>query len=440
MRKPRGDVFTALNFLVMGVGCAARGQVAKGLLLLAGQASYIFFLLSFGLRYLSEFLTLGNNEQYTVWNEELQINQVITGDNSMLILLFGILTVAVTILFVYVYIINIRFGFKALQMKNEGQPLPTFREDLKTLWNDKYHLVLLTLPTLGLLILTVLPLIFMISMAFTNFDRDHQPPGKLFTWVGFENFKEILWSNPRKSQTFLSVLGWTLIWAVSATTTCYFGGMALALLINRKGVRFKKMWRAFFAITIAVPQFVSLLLMRQFLNDNGTLNNMLLNLELIEAPIRFLTSDLARVTVIVVNLWVGVPYTLLITTGILMNIPADLYESARIDGASPFVMFRKITLPYMLFVTAPYLITQFAGNINAFNVIFLLTNGNPRSIEYYQAGKTDLLITWLYRQTVDEQDFKLASTIGIIIFFIIGTLSLISFNLFASKKREDEFS
>ncbi|MDR0292751.1 MAG: sugar ABC transporter permease [Oscillospiraceae bacterium] len=438
MGQSKAKVITGLNFAVMGAGCAARGQVAKGILLFAAQCSYICFMVFFGAGYLAGFRTLGVTEQTAAWNESLQINETIKGDNSMLILLFGILSLAVTALFIYLYIVNIRLGFKALQAEREGRRPPTFREDLRSLWNDKYHLVLLTLPAIGLLAFTVLPQIFMVCMAFTNFDKTHQPPGKLFTWVGFDNFKEIFWSNPRKSQTFLRILGWTLTWAVTATATCYFGGIALALLINKKGIRLKKMWRSFFVITIAVPQFVSLLLIRQFLNDNGTLNILLQNWGLIDQPIMFF-RDYARQTVLFVNFWIGVPYTMLITTGILMNIPADLYESARMDGAGPFLTFRKITVPYMFFVTAPYLITQFVGNINNFNVIYLLTGGEPKSLDYYKAGKTDLLITWLYKQTVDEQDYKLASTLGIIIFIIIGAFSLLSFNLFAGGGKEENF-
>ncbi|MCL1820221.1 MAG: sugar ABC transporter permease [Oscillospiraceae bacterium] len=434
----KGDVFTRLGFLIMGAGCAARGQIAKGLLLLAAQASYIYFMFSFGVVYLSDFATLGTVEQTTVWDEAVQINRVVPGDNSMMILLFSLLTIFISLIFLYVYFTSVRVGYQALKRHRAGAAMPTFIDDLKSLWNDKYHFVLLTLPTLGLLAFTVLPIIFMVAMAFTNLDRNHQPPGNLFTWVGFENFKEIFFSHPLKSRTFYRVLGWTLTWAVTATATCYIGGVALAILINNKRVQLKNMWRTFFVITIAVPQFASLLFIRQLLNDNGTLNIVLQNLGMITEPIKFLSTH-ARITVLVVNFWIGVPYTMLITTGILMNIPEDLFESARIDGAGPITIFRRITLPYLFFVTAPFLITQFVGNINNFNVIFLLTNGEPRTLDYFQAGKTDLLITWLYRQTVDEQNFNMAASIGIMIFIIVSVFSLITFNIVASGKKEEEF-
>ncbi|MEG1875653.1 MAG: sugar ABC transporter permease, partial [Angelakisella sp.] len=170
------------------------------------------------------------------------------------------------------------------------------------------------------------------------------------------------------------------------------------------------------------------------------INVILQQLGLTSGPIPFLTDGtLAKITLIVVNMWVGIPYTMLITSGILMNIPADLYESAKIDGAGPIKIFGSITLPYMIFVTTPYLITQFINNMNNFNVIFLLNAGDPKTLDYFQAGKTDLLVTWLYKQTVTEQNYNLAATIGIIMFVITAVVSLIVYNSSASVKKEDEF-
>jgi len=130
---------------------------------------------------------------------------------------------------------------------------------------------------------------------------------------------------------------------------------------------------------------------------------------------------------------------MLITSGILKNIPADLYEAARIDGASPARQLRSITLPYMFIITAPYLITQFIGNINNFNAIYFLTAGGPPVVAYYNAGATDLLVTWLYKLTVDHQDFNLASVIGILTFVVCAIIAIVTFNITASAKKEETF-
>lgn len=141
-------------------------------------------------------------------------------------------------------------------------------------------------------------------------------------------------------------------------------------------------------------------------------------------------------TVIVINLWVGIPYTLLQVTGILQNIPGELYEAAKIDGANAVQIFFKITLPYMLFVMTPYLITQFTGNINNFNVIYLLSGGNPTPVDA-TAGKTDLLVTWLYKLTVDKNYYNLGAVIGIMTFIVLAIVALVTYRNTASYKDEE---
>ncbi|MBQ2348097.1 MAG: sugar ABC transporter permease [Clostridia bacterium] len=240
---------------------------------------------------------------------------------------------------------------------------------------------------------------------------------------------------------FVELTKWTIVWAIFATFTNYIGGMVLALMINKKSIKFKTLWRTLFVITIAVPQFVTLLLMNQILQDDGVANIILGYLGI--SPISFFNGSAltARITVIVINMWIGVPYTILQTTGILMNIPEDLYESARIDGATPVVQFFEITLPYMLFVTTPYLIQSFVGNINNFNVIYLLTKGSPnKDANLYQAGQTDILVTWLFKLTLDQNDYNTAAAVGILVFIVCATLSLITFNLSKSSRNEEEFA
>jgi len=435
-----GDIWTRLSALIMGLGNLRRGQLLKGLIMLAFEIGFILFHVLFGWQYLKDFGTLGTQEQARVWDEAAQIYRRVPGDNSMLILLFSVLTLATLIPFLMIWVTNMKSALKVQKQAEAGVKPNSFLQDVKTLLDERFHITLLTLPMLTLAAFTVLPIVFMVLIAFTNFDKLHQPPGSLFTWVGMTNVTDVFWGDELKSRTFFGILGWTLVWAVFATFTNYILGMILAMLINKKGIRFKKMWRTIFVVTIAVPQFVSLMLVSKMFTDTGVVNVLLEKMKLITDPLPFLTDPMfARVLVIVVNLWVGIPYTMLMTTGILMNIPADLYESASIDGAGPVRQFFSITLPYMLFVTTPQMITTFVGNINNFNVIYLLTTGGPLTLEYYQAGKTDLLVTWLYKLTVNEQNYSLASTIGIFIFLIVSSISLLVYNMTGSVKKEDQF-
>lgn len=438
-----GDFLTKLSFVVMGASNFFRGQIIKGLLFLLAELAYIYYLVNIGLSSFAGLSTLGIKQQGMVMDEELGIFVVQQGDNSMLILLAGVIAIAVTALFLVIWKANINSAYEAQSIKQQGKKLPTFSMDVATYFDNKLYRTLMTPPLIGIMLFTVLPLFFMILIAFTNFDNAHQPPGNLFTWVELDNFKTMLFSGEKIAKTFWLVLGWTLIWAVLATFLNYIGGILLALLINRKGTRFKGFWRTIFVISIAIPQFVSLLIIRTMLNDSGAINMLLREIGLIGKQdfLPFLSDPTwARVTVVIVNLWVGVPYTMLVTTGILQNIPRELYEAAKVDGANPFVIFVKITMPYVIFVTTPYLITQFIGNINNFNVIYFLTGGGPASLDYYQAGKTDLLVTWLYKLTTGTmKDYSYASVIGIMVFVLSATFSLITYRRTTAYKSEEEF-
>lgn len=438
----KGDWTVKLSYVVFGFGNMMKGQIIKGLLFLATEVAYIYFMISFGFIYLSKFGTLGTVETQQV--KDGPFTKTVFGDNSMLILLYSVLTIVVTIVVFFIYIANTKSAYKLQQLKSEGKHIMSFKEEMKDFLDGKFHITMLSLPVLLIAIFTILPMIFMVLIAFTNYDKQHMPPGTLFTWVGLDNFASLvdITSGAKKGVTFLELTKWTVVWAIFATFTNYILGMIVALMINKKGIKLKSLWRTLFVITIAVPQFVSLLLMNQMLQTNGAINILLSEITGQEVAIQFLNSTplMARATVIIINCWVGIPYTILSASGVLMNIPADLYESARIDGAGPVKQFTKITLPYMLFVTGPALITQFVGNINNFNVIYLLTGGGPSTENFYQAGYTDILVTWLFKLTMNQQDYGLAAAIGILVFIVCATLSLITFNMSKSAKDEEAFS
>ena len=443
-----GSKQTRLSFVFMGFGQIARGQVTKGVLYAVGQALFSLYMIFVGGKYVVQLFSgdLGTQVSGERWNEELQLFEKIKGDNSFLVLLYGVATLTIVLLFLCLYYMNVKGSYDNDLAIRRGEKPRSFQEDVRVLLNERFYVPLLSLPFAGLIVFTVMPLVFMVLIAFTNYDYAHLPPGKLFDWVGFANFKTMFsftGNGTGFALVFLRVLLWTFAWAFFATFTNYFLGLVIALLIHKKGIRFKSLWRTLFVVAIAVPQFVTLLLMQKILDGDGIVNKLLGVRVLWLTDHRFF-SLLPRAVIILVNIWIGVPYTLLICSGILMNIPADYYEAGKIDGASPARIFFDITLPYMMHVTAPYLITQFVGNINNFNVIWLLTGGGPVDNVYYgggsQAQSTDLLVTWLYRLTIDRNPkYNVASVIGIVIFVICSVLSLITFNRSSATKSEDAF-
>ena len=428
---------TKVSMVIYGFAHILRKQFLRGLTLLAGEAALLYVIFGFGWQYITKLGTLGTSTGG--YNPDGTISY---GDNSFFILLYGILALFAVVGLIVLWCINVTDSYKCEKRLAEGRTLPKNIEDWKNLFDKNFAQTILTIPVIGIFVFTVIPIIFMICVAFTNYDKEHTPPSALFSWVGLDNFKELLnFGGGGLGSTFFRVLGWTLIWAFFATFLNYFLGMAVAILINRKGIKLKKLWRTILVTTIAVPQIVSLLYIGKLFAADGLINLFLMNHGIIDRAIPFWTdANYARVLIIVINLWVGIPYMMLITTGLLMNIPADLYESARIDGASAFQSFRKITLPYMMFITGPYLLTSYIGNLNNFNIIFLLNKGQPKSMGLAKAaGSTDLLVTWLYTVTVTNNDYKTAAVIGIMVFLVTAIVSLVVYGMLPSVKDEEGF-
>ena len=563
----RGDIWTKLSALIMGLGCFARAQIARGLIFLTFQSLFIWYMITRGVYWISMLPSLGLVGPTKEYDSFFDSYVVTYNDNSFKILLYGILTLFLIAAFIFTWALNIKASYDAQLKDEQGKKVNKLMDDLRELLDEKFYKTLLTRPAIGITVFTFLPMVFTILIAFTNYDGTHDGYiTNLFHWVGLENFRTMFSTSGSTAtgsyfSTFMSILGWTLVWAFFATFSNYILGILVALMINKKGIKLKKMWRTILVMTIAIPQFISLLYVSKMFSKSGIVNGFLtsngftksqtvyyvdpdtntgisvspekgINMELastsvpgilsggdiiitspadeklrvkytlkdnkeldeylsdseadaflkeyglnaggafinekvymplIQAPYDFWNEQItvklpdwmggktlfsiwtAQLMVILINIWIGIPYLVLIATGILMNIPADLYEASRIDGASPRQQFRYITMPYMLFVTAPYLLTSFTGNINNFNVIYLLTGGGPTNAAASSAagsvGHTDLLITWLFKITQGtEALYYMASVIGIVIFVIVATLTLTVYNRLGSNKNEGDMA
>ncbi|MCQ2537953.1 MAG: sugar ABC transporter permease [Lachnospiraceae bacterium] len=442
----KGSVFTKVSYLIMGFGNLCRGQIVRGLFFLAFEVSFVMYQITSGISWMAKLRTLGDIGPHEEYDPILDTYVRVNGDDSFKILLYGGFAVILCLVFIFVWRMNWRQSWENDKLLKAGKKVPKFKEDFHDLVDAKFHKTLLTVPIIGITAFTVLPIIFMIFVAFTNYDGAHDGYSALFTWVGFDNFKELFGTGKAGlGFAFKKIFSWTIVWAILATFSNYFLGMILAIMINKKGIKFKKFWRGIFVLTIAIPQFISLLYMSKLFAKNGLINGFLIKLGMLSTPYDFWGHALsARILVVVINIWIGIPYLMLIATGILMNIPEDLYESAKIDGANAVQQFFKITLPYMLFITGPYLLTSFIGNMGNFNVIFLLGGGATANPALTTSGGTasdvDLLITWLFKITTGtESNYKLASVIGIMIFVIEATISVIGFNAMPSNKNEEDF-
>ncbi|MBP3453561.1 MAG: sugar ABC transporter permease [Clostridia bacterium] len=452
----KGDVFVKLSLLWWGAGYFRRKQYVKAILMTLLEIAVIVFTLNFAMAYVPKFGTLGTVQAEQVFNMQTMQTEWNDYDNSFMILLFSLFSFVIWFVAAVVCMRNVVNAYELQMQAQRGKHINTFVEDLREYLDKKFHITLLSLPVLGIVVFTLIPMLLLILVAFTNYDQQHMPPTNLFTWVGFSNFVTLFGGGITTTfgYAFIRILGWTIIWSFFATLTTYLGGILMSLLLNSKLTRGTKIWRTMLVVTIAVPQFVSLLLMRNFFANSGIVNTICANIGLTgflrdiglisTSYIPFMTAPgWVHVMIILINIWIGIPYQMLIATGVLMNLPTDQIESARIDGASPFQVFKSITMPYMLQVTGPALITDFVKNFNNFNVIYLLTQNvfvtTNQFMANSQAKETDLLVTWLFTLTQDYYNYKMASVIGIMVFIVCAVFTLVGFNFMISGDKEGTY-
>ena len=246
------------------------------------------------------------------------------------------------------------------------------------------------------------------------------------TVVGTKNFMDIF-QNPRYSEAMPRVFVWTIVYAFSSVFLTFSVGVLVALLFNTPVMRGRKLYRSLLIIPYAIPGFLSILIWKGLLNDQwGTINNLL------GLDVHWLTDpNIAKISILLVNTWLGFPYMFLVATGALQAIPAELKEAAAVDGANRFQSFRNVTLPLLMVAVGPLLVGSFSFNFNNFNQIYLLTGGGPAlQNSKSAAGATDILISYTYKLAFASgkgNNYGLSAAVSILIFFIVGALSFWSF-------------
>ena len=248
--------------------------------------------------------------------------------------------------------------------------------------------------------------------------------------IGFGNFRR-LFGNPQVTGPFVRVFLWTVQWALLSVATTFVVGLFLAILLNDPYLRFRKVYRSLLILPYAIPAFISALIWRGLFNtDLGVINQILQ--ATIGSSVRWLQDPLwAKVALLILNLWLGFPYMMIICLGALQSINAEMYEAALVDGATSWQQFRHITLPLLMGSVAPLLVSSFSFNFNNFSVIYLLTSGRPPIAgAQTPAGHTDILISYTYRLAFESgrgTDYGLASAVTLVIFLITGVITFFNF-------------
>lgn len=425
----QGNGKVCASMFVMGLGQLLYRQWAKGFMFLALQIAFIAYFVLTGATDLFGFFTLGVTEGNAWYGVE--------GDNSVVMLIMGIFAIFMIVFYVAIYLSNIKDVYRTQCAFDTMQKPETFRKEAANLLDKSFYKTALSLPVIGVCVFSILPIVFMILIAFTNYGGDIVPPA-LVDWVGFANFGKIL-TLGQFAPTFFKIFGWNMLWAVLSTAINYFAGLGLALLLNKKCVKGKVFWRAFPILAYAIPGFITLLGFKFMFSYGGPINYYIQQSG--GTAVDFLGLNAkwtARLIGLGVNAWISIPSTMLLATGILSNINTDLYEAARVDGASAWKQFIKITLPYVLFATTPVLISQFIGNFNNFGIFYFLRGGLYVD-GYFLASDTDLLINWLYSMSIDNNYYSIGAAISLIIFIITSVISLAVYVLSPSYRQEETF-
>ncbi|MCA0971492.1 ABC transporter permease subunit [Halobacillus litoralis] len=407
--------------IVPGLGQFYNKQWIKGIVFLVLTASF--------------FIAFTDLLQYGFWGLfTLGIDPAF--DHSITLLVEGILAVIITVIGLGVYALNIRDAFKVGKQRDLGEAPNSVKQQYHNLVGGGFPYLMMTPGFMLLIFVVIFPILFVILLSFTNYDLYHSPPANLVDWIGFQNFIDIF-KIPIWRETFFSVLAWTIIWTFGATTLQIGLGIFLAVMMNQKGIKFQKVIRTVFILPWAVPAFVSILVFAGMFNETfGTINQDILSIFGL-GDIPWLTDPTyTKIALIMIQTWLGFPFIFAMTTGVLQSIPGELYEAADVDGATIFQKFRNITLPLVLYATAPILITQYTFNFNNFNVIFLFNGGGP-AVPGQNAGSTDILISWIYSLTMTSAQYGKAAAITMILSLIVIVVALWQFRRTKSFQEED---
>lgn len=360
-------------------------------------------------------------------------------DHSIFMMINGIFAIIIICFFAFLYVLNVSGTKHAIKKILWNGKFPTMKEAQNDLSQNSFATIGIAPSVVMIAIFSLIPLLFSALVAFTNYSSpDHIPPNNLVDWVGLSNFVTMFSTKiggGEWAKTFAQTAVWTLVWATFATFTCFFVGFFYAFVLQDKRVVIPAFFRTVYILPYAIPTMLSLFVWANLLNGTiGPINRTLQLIGLIDKPVPFLSDPwVAKGALIFVNIWIGFPYSMILTTSSMTAISNSLYEAAVIDGATKWQQFKSITYPLVMFQLKPTLIMQFASNINNFGAVFFLTGGGPNMPDpslttATSCGATDLLISWIYKLTMNTPSrYQLASVLSLLVFAVLVPFALYNF-------------
>ncbi len=404
-------------------------------------------------------------------------------DNSRTLMGEGVIVLVFMAFFLAIWAFSVRDAYITHIKLRAGMEIERFKKWIRNVWDD-YFAYIIIIPGAALLVLfTLMPFLFSFMVGFTNYDAAISLRANLIEWHGLTTFREVFGAEPGFRDFFITTLGWTTFYAIVSSITVYVMGFIQAMVIESRPIVGKRVWRLILILPWAVPGMVALLVFSNIFDaSDGLLNQILSRHDLLDTTRTILrfeffpfdrfaffddiwlvrdrvgdiewfthheNANLARLIIILVNLWMGYPYFMLLITGVLGTIPSELYEAADIDGGSANQKFRFITFPWVLRATAPVIITTFTFNFNNFGVIYFFTGGGPaypraevpQALIGIEPGKTDILISWIYTMAFESGDhdtYNLAAVYSIMVFVLIAFVSIYYLSRLRSFWEEDD--
>lgn len=346
-------------------------------------------------------------------------------DRSIIFMIEGILAIFLLLIGIFLMLICFKDANKVEKDTIKGSRYKSWVETKQTVFEDGFPYLVLSPAAIITIFIVCIPVVTTVLLAFTGMGPDTQAK---FGWEALKNYKMIFLGEGMIGAIFWRILGWTIVWTIGATTLAIALGFILAIVLNNDRIKGKVLFRSIYLLPWAVPAFISILFFSILAADGGTVVNYLKE---VFGPNFSIKNDtfIIRLTLICIQAWLGSAYIFLLSTGVLQSINAELYEAADIDGATSFKKLSKITVPLVLFQTAPLLVGQYTFNFNNFSIIALFNNGGPFDPSKYGnlAGSSDLLISYIFKLTMNSQYQAIGATITVIISVALMIIAYIGY-------------
>lgn len=411
-------IISYLTFLLPGLGQLLNKQYMKALFFFIGSLFIYLIAVPYALGY-------GNFQGEGIAGLLSLAQGGRRLDKSIIFMIEGVIAIVLLLLALFIMYISFADVHKVEKDLIKGVRRREWFETRQSIATDGFPYLVISPAGLVTIFIVIVPIITTILISFTNYNPDNQSK---FFWSGLENYLLLFRGQGVAGMAFWPIVIWTLIWTFGATTLAIAIGFILSLIANQDRIKFKGFFRTIYLLPWAVPAFITIMFFSQMFARNGPIPNLVQDLFGVVLDVKNNPMQ-TRIVLILLQGWLGSAYVFLLSTGILQGIPNDLYEAAEIDGATGFKKTLRITIPLVVYQTAPLLIGQYTFNFNNFSIIHLFNGGGPFLPSVYGnvAGSTDLLISYIYKLTINNRYQGMGAAVTMIIALALMVFTFLSF-------------